>query len=170
MSSKFSHMDLLNQYFLKMRDSILELELENTNLKKSQNGEIDKLRKEFISLFERHKELKEAFLESEKQVKELTHERDEILQKEKELSELMKCQFEEKFDAQQFLTPKKPTSNMENESQKMKYLKAKKAPIKLELKNMYESESDSDNSKLDFNLDENNTEEESMNVMKKIRN
>ena len=54
MSSKFSHMDLLNQYFLKMRDSILELELENTNLKKSQNGEIDKLRKEFISLFERH--------------------------------------------------------------------------------------------------------------------
>ena len=168
MSSKFSHMDLLNQYFLKMRDSILELELENTNLKKSQNGEIDKLRKEFISLFERHKELKEAFLESEKQVKELTHERDEILQKEKELSELMKCQFEEKFDAQQFLTPKKPTSNMENESQKMKYLKAKKAPIKLELKNMYESESDSDNSKLDFNLDENNTEEESMNVMKKI--
>lgn len=172
MSSKFSHMDLLNQYFHKMRDHIQELELENTNLKKSQNGEIDKLKKEFASLTERHKELKEAFLESEKQVKELTQEKEQILQKEKELSELIKSQFEEKFDAQQFLTPKKPTSNMENESQKVKYLKAKKVPRKLELKNMYESESESDDSKVNFDnlfhMEDKKSDDEGINVMKKL--
>ena len=168
MSSKFSHMDLITQYYLKMRDHIQTLELENANLRKYQNSELNELKKEFSSLSERHRELKEAFLESENHVKELTHEKEEILQKEKELSELMKSQFEEKSDEQNFLTPKKPTTNMENESQKMKYLKAKKVSRKLEVKNMYESESDSDNSKLDFNLEENNSEEESMNIMKKL--
>ena len=174
MSSKFSHMDLITQYYLKMRDHIQTLELENANLRKYQNSELNELKREFSSLSERHRELKEAFLESENHVKELTHEKEEILQKEKEFSELIKSQFEEKSDEQNFLTPKKPTSNMENESQKMKYLKAKKVPRKLELKNMYESESDSDNSKIDFNLinlfpkEENNSEEESIDIMKKL--
>lgn len=169
MSSKFSHMDFINQYFHKMRDRIQALELENSNLKKSQSDDYDKLKKEFTSLSERHKELKEAFLESENQVKLLTTEKEEILQKEKELSELIKNEFEQ-FSQ----TPKRPISNMENESQKMKYLRAKKVPRKLELHSMYESESDSDDSKVNFNLmnllpkEEFNSEEESMNVMKKI--
>jgi len=168
MSSKFSYMDSITQYFQKMRDRIQALELENSNLKKYQNSELDELKKEFANLSERHKELKEAFLESENQVKELTHEKELILQKEKEFSELMKSQFEEKSDDQKFLTPKKPTSDIKNESQKMKYLKAKKVPIKLDLKSMYESDSDSDDVKVNFNFQENNSEEESMDVMKKL--
>jgi hypothetical protein len=146
MSSKFSYMDSINQYFQKMRERIQVLELENSNLKKLQNGEVEQLKKEFSSLSERHKELKEAFLESENQVKELTREKEEILQKEKEFSELVKNEFENKTNEQVFQTPKKIPFNVENESQKMKYLKAKKLPKKLELKSMYESESDSDGS------------------------
>jgi hypothetical protein len=161
-------MDSITQYYQKMRDRIQALELENANLKKSQNGELDELKKEFASLSERHKELKEAFLDSENQVKELTREKELILQKEKEFSELMKSQFEEKSDDQKFLTPKRPTSDIKNESQKMKYLKAKKTPRKLELKSMYESDSDSDDVKVNFNFQEINSEEDSINVMKKI--
>jgi hypothetical protein len=169
MSSKFSHMDFIIQHFHKMHDRIQALELENSNLKKLQNDDYDKLKQEFANLSERHKELKEAFLESENQVKLLTTEKEEIIQKEKELSELIKNEFEQ-FSQ----TPKRPISNIENESQKMKYLRAKKAPRKLELHSMYESESDSDDSKVNFNLmnllpkEELNSEEESMNVMKKI--
>jgi hypothetical protein len=149
-------MDLINQYFRKMIDRTQALELENSNLKKSQNSDLDKLRKEFSSLSERHKELKEAFLESENQVRALTHEKNEIIQKEKEFSEQIKNTFEQQFSstnsqklAEQMSfdnsfpqTPKKLTSNLENESQKMKHLKAKKAPRKLVFKNMYESDSD----------------------------
>jgi len=160
-------MDSITQYYQKMRDRIQALELENANLKKSQNGELDELKKEFANLSERHRELKEAFLESENQVKELTREKELILQKEKEFSELMKSQFEEKSE-DQFLTPKRPTSNIKKESQKMKYLRAKKVPRKLELKSMYESDSDSDDIRVNFNFQENNSEEDSINVMKKI--
>ena len=163
MSSKISYMDSITQYYQKMRDRIQALELENANLKKSQNGELDELKKEFANLSERHRELKEAFLESENQVKELTREKELILQKEKEFSELIKNEFEQ-FSQ----TPKRPISNMENESQKMKYLRAKKLPKKLELKSMYESDSDSDDIRVNFNFQENNSEEDSINVMKKI--
>jgi hypothetical protein len=160
-------MDSITQYYQKMRDRIQALELENANLKKSQNGELDELKKEFANLSERHRELKEAFLESENQVKELTREKELILQKEKEFSELMKSQFEEKSE-DQFLTPKRPTSNIKKESQKMKYLRAKKVPRKLELKSMYESDSDSDDIRVNFNFQENNSEEDSINFFKKI--
>jgi hypothetical protein len=175
MTSKFSHMDLINQYFVKMRDRIIALKLENDNLKKSQSSEFDKLKKEFSSLSERHIELKKAFLESENLAKELIHEKEEILQKEKEFSEQIRNDFEKQlaeqtpfdnlfsqtpFDNLFPQTPKKTTSNILNESQKMKYLKAKKKNSKkLELKTMHESESDSE---------ENNSEEESIDVMKKL--
>ena len=152
MTPKFSHMDLINQYFKKMIDHTRILELENSNLKKSKNIELDKLKKEFSSL-------KEAFLKSENQVRELTREKEEILQKEKELSEEIKNIFEQsKLDQLclvdltlldthmdstnqiSYETPNKSTSNLENESQKMKYLKLKKVPRKLVLKSMYESD------------------------------
>jgi hypothetical protein len=168
-------MDLINQYFVKMRDRIIALKLENDNLKKSQSSEFDKLKKEFSSLSERHIELKKAFLESENLAKELIHEKEEILQKEKEFSEQIRNDFEKQlaeqtpfdnlfsqtpFDNLFPQTPKKTTSNILNESQKMKYLKAKKKNSKkLELKTMHESESDSE---------ENNSEEESIDVMKKL--
>lgn len=173
MSSKLSHMDLITQCYHKMIDHIKSLELENSNLKKSQNDDYDKLKKEFASLSERHKELKEAFLESENLVKELTREKNEILQKEKDLYEIMKSKFDEKSD-EQFLTPKRPTSNMNDESQKMKYLRAKKTPKKLQLKNMYESESESDDSKVEINLtnllsnEEKKSDDESIDVMRKL--
>jgi hypothetical protein len=171
-------MDLINQYFKKMLDHIQVLELENSNLKKNQNGEIDNLKKEFTSLTERHKELKEAFLESENQVKELTRQNEELIQKEKEFSEQIKNTFEQQFGfvnqnlTDQMSTPKKSPNNLENESQKMKYLKAKKVPKKLVLKNMYESESDSDDSKQNHDLINNTSvdrsDDDSINVMKKL--
>ena len=183
MTSKFSHMDLINQYFVKMRDRIIALKLENDNLKKSQSSEFDKLKKEFSSLSERHIELKKAFLESENLAKELIHEKEEILQKEKEFSEQIRNDFEKQlaeqtpfdnlfpqtpFDNLFPQTPKKTTSNILNESQKMKYLKAKKKNSrKLELKTMHESESDDSNVNLNLK-EENNSEEESIDVMKKL--
>jgi len=173
MSSKFSYMDTINEYFHKMQERIQVLELENSNLKKFKNAEVDQLKKELSSLSERHKELKEVFLESENQIKNLIREKEEILQKEKEFSELLKSKFEEKSNDQIFSTPKRST-DIKNESQKMIFLKAKKPHLKLELNNIYDSESESENSKIKINLsnlvskEETKSDDEGIDVMKKL--